>query len=39
VAFGIINLVQSRAQDLQNQADMLGMTIGDAINTYSGLPI
>jgi len=37
IAFNLIDTVQSRDADLQEQAGNLGMTIDQAINKYEGL--
>jgi hypothetical protein len=37
IAFGLIDLVESRASDLQSQAQSLSGTITIAINSYEGL--
>jgi hypothetical protein len=37
IALGLIDTVQSRAADLQNQADSLGMTLNTAIEKYQGI--
>jgi hypothetical protein len=37
IAFGVIDLVQSRAGDLQREANSLDGTLTTAINSYQGL--
>ncbi|KAF5845933.1 hypothetical protein GGP41_008446 [Bipolaris sorokiniana] len=37
IAFGIIDLVESRAADLQREANNLGATLDICINSYDGL--
>jgi hypothetical protein len=37
IAFGLIDAVESRASDLQSQANSLGQTIDTAINSYEGI--
>jgi hypothetical protein len=37
IAFALIDKVESRASDLQQQAGSLGMTLTTAIDSYSGL--
>jgi len=37
IAFALIDMVQSRSSDLQNQAGSLDMTLGNAIQAYEGL--
>ncbi|KAH7041604.1 UVI-1 protein [Microdochium trichocladiopsis] len=39
IAFSLIDLVESRAQDLQREANSLGMTITTAIDSYDGLSL
>merc|ERR1711977_790957 len=39
VAFALIDSVQSRATDLQNQASSLGGTLNTAIDSYNGLSL
>ena len=39
IAFGLIDKVESRSQDLQNQAGSLGMTIDTAISSFDGLSL
>ncbi|GKT46347.1 uncharacterized protein ColSpa_06528 [Colletotrichum spaethianum] len=39
VAFGLIDAVQSRADDLRGQASQLTMTISKAVDSYDGLSL
>ncbi|KXJ88665.1 hypothetical protein Micbo1qcDRAFT_213775 [Microdochium bolleyi] len=39
IAFSLIDLVESRAMDLQNQANSLDMTLTTCINSYNGISL